>query len=189
MINLTDAECIGSGSERAVYIHPNDPDKLIKIIHQGRKNLQTKRETKAYKRLTKRLPDTNDAWKHLPKYYGECSTNIGEGQVVEAIRDYDGSISQTLQVYLEKNSVASYRNELNVLKQYLLDNIVIINHDISSLLNIVVKKTNEKENILVLVDALGDHTAIKILNIIPSLARQKINRRWAKLENSLKEFD
>lgn len=184
-IDLTNAMYIGRGSERSVYIHPNDPQKLIKVIRNGRKDIQTKRETKSYKKLAKRLANTDKSWKHLPRYYGECSTNLGKGQVVEAIRDYDGKISKTLQYYIELNGVEPYRHALNELKSYLLNNLIIINHDISSLLNIVVKKETEENYYLILIDALGDHTAIKILNVVPTLARQKINRRWDKLEKKL----
>ncbi len=188
LIDLTNAIKIGSGSERSVYIHPDDPNKLVKVIHPNRKNLQTKRETNAYKRLVKRLPNTKEVWKHLPRFYGMQDTNLGKGQVVETIRDFDGEISKTFLFYLEQDGVECYRAELEQLKSYFLKYCIIFNHDISSPVNLVLKRINETEQHLVLVDALGDHTAIKILNVIPYLARQKILRRWDKFENNLLKF-
>ncbi|MBS9777968.1 MAG: hypothetical protein KGV50_04310 [Gammaproteobacteria bacterium] len=187
-INLQDAQKIGSGSERSVYIHPHDLNKLVKIIHEGRKNVQSKRETKSYEKLVKRLPNTVHSWSHIPRFYGIHETSLGKGQVVEAIRDYDNSISQTLEFYLKRDGVSAYRKELDELKNYFLKHIIIFNHDIASFLNIVVKRTSETEKTLVVVDALGDHTAIKILNVIPVLARQKIRRRWERLEKKLLEY-
>ncbi len=188
LINLTNAIKIGSGSERSVYVHPDDPNKLVKVIHPNRKNLQTKRETNAYKRLLKRLPNTEEAWRHLPRFYGMQDTNLGKGQVVETIRDFDGEISKTFQLYLEQNGTECYRTELEQLKSYLLKYCIIFNHDISSPVNLVLQRIDESQQVLVIIDALGDHTAIKILNAIPSLARQKIIRRWDRFENSLLKF-
>ncbi len=187
MLILKNSTSIGSGSERSVYIHPNDPSKLVKIIHRN-KNLQTKREINHYKNLIRRLPNADKYWLHIPRYYGTQATDLGEGQVFEAIRDFDGQISKTFLFYLERDGVDSYREELDELKCYLLRYCIIFNHDISSPLNIVLKRTDHNKQRLVIVDALGDTIAIKLLNIIPYIVRKKILRRWERFEKNLLKF-
>ena len=67
MINI-DTPPMAKGYERDVYIHPEDPGKIIKVTRPSMHNIQTKREISYYKKLKKRKKLN---WNHLPKYYGE----------------------------------------------------------------------------------------------------------------------
>ncbi len=189
IIDLTDAIEIGSGIERTVYVHPDNPAQLIKVVHSGQKASQTTREVAYYEKLVKRLPDTDEAWKHIPRFYGVQPTSAGDWPVFEAIRDCDGEIAKTFQFYLERDGVEPYRAELDELKHFLLKNSIIINNGIRWPVNLVLKRLNENEQILVVVDALSDPVAIKVLNIVPYFVRQKILRRWERLEENLLKYE
>lgn len=91
-----DTDPIGTGIERACYVHPHDPDKAVKVLIK-RRNVQSKREIKYYTKLAKQ-PDL--AFDHLPRFYGTVKTNLGNGFIVDLVRDYDGQISKPLNWYL-----------------------------------------------------------------------------------------
>lgn len=183
IINLTDDLLIGVGGMRLVHVHPEDKSKLIKTIKKTRKLKREKHEDRYYEKLTKILPNEDLAWQHLPRFYGICKTNLGRGQIVEAIRDFDGNISKLLKFYIKRDGLDAYAEELNSLKEYFLKYHIIFNYDISAT-NIVLKRVSQDKQILVLIDAFGDTVAIPILNIFPNLVRKKIIRRWERFEKN-----
>lgn len=87
-------EPIGEGQERICYLHPEDPDKIIKL-QKGESNKQTRRELELYRRLLRRK---GTDYSQLPRYYGKVVTNLGEGFVTDLIQDYDGGISNSLEI-------------------------------------------------------------------------------------------
>lgn len=186
IVNLTDEFFIDSGDERVAYIHPDDLNKLIKVTRKDCKDIQSKRENRYFKKLQKRLSDED--WKHIPRFYGTCKTNLGDGQVVELIRDFDGEISKRLQFYIEKNGIKRYRHLLDELREYFLKHYIIFARDIATH-NILLKRSNENEETLVLIDAIGDVVLIPILNIFPNQVRKKIARRWEHFEKKLTRYE
>lgn len=185
IVNLNDKLFVGSGYEREAYMHPDDSNRLIKVVRKDRKDKQTKREIRYLSRLKKRLP--KDGWRHISHFYGTCMTNLGRGQVVELIRDFNGEISQNFQYYMDCDGLGTYKNELNELREHLLKYRIIFNYDMSPH-NLMLRRVEEDKKELVLVDAIGDVVAIPILNISPHLVRKKINRRWERFEKKLLKY-
>jgi hypothetical protein len=181
MLMLKDEDFIGKGNERACYVHPNDPDKAVKVSYEQNKgrSKQSDTEINYYKQLQKRK---HMDWKHLPKYFGEVQTNKGKGFMVELIRDYDGSISKSFKYYIEKEGLETYSKELEAYKKYLLDYCIIFNYGMMQG-NILVRKNSETDFDLVLIDGLGDVCHFTLPNKIPYFARQRIHRRWNKFVN------
>ncbi len=175
-IELTDDNFIAKGNERALYKHPTDENKAIKIKYEDsqKEAKQTKIDINYYKELSKR---TSIDWTHIPKYYGEVKTNKGNGFVLELIKDYDGITSKSLAYYMNKFGLDNYTKELAVYKEYFLKNSIIFNHTMLPK-NILLRKTSETEAHLVLIDGLGDRVFIQFPNKIPYFARKKINKRW-----------
>ncbi len=136
MIQITTPP-IGEGEDRIVYIHPTDKNKAIKLVKPNRLHKQSEREIKYYNKLLKRK---NISWKHIPKFYGEISTNKGKGFVVELIRDYDGNISKNLDFYIKKFGLAFYKEKWEELKSYFLKERIITTSDIAYH-NILLAKT------------------------------------------------
>ncbi len=171
-----DSDPIGIGVERACYVHPDDPNKAVKVSIK-RRDLQSKREIKYYTKLTRRHDLKFD---HLPKYYGTIKTNLGDGFIVELVRDYDGQISKPLNWYLAHGfPVENLPPYLESLKRFFLKNLIIFNYDMRSS-NLLLQKYSPGDARLVLIDGLGDTVYIEWFNTFTSHAESKINRRWER---------
>jgi hypothetical protein len=177
-----DSTPVGKGRERTCYVHPDDLTKIVKISG-NESNVQSRREIAFYRTLEKKK-DFNYA--QLPRFYGLCSTNLGEGFIVDLVQDYDGEISKSLRWHLDQGSLLSeYETLLQNLKKYLLEQLVIINHDMVPG-NLLLQQLTGNSSRLVLIDGIGDVVSIQWLNYFPSHVRSKIERRWARFENRLR---
>jgi hypothetical protein len=175
MLKIT-SEPIGTGRERACYIHPEDPRLAIKMP-MGTVSDQTLRDLKFYRKLKKRgikgIP-------HVPDFHGLCETNLGRGIVVDLIRNYDGEISRPLNWYLAQGvPIEEFEQCLEELKQSFLQNLIIFNHDMT-IGNLLFQKPSSRTAQLVAIDGLGDVVAIDWFDYFPFLVRRKINRRWKR---------
>jgi hypothetical protein len=175
MLKIT-SEPIGTGRERACYVHPEDPRLAIKMP-MGKVSDQTQRDLKFYRKLKKRgikgIP-------HVPDFHGLCDTNLGRGIVVDLIRNYDGEISRPLNWYLAEGIPIEEFNEfLAELKQSFLQNLIIFNNDMT-ISNLLFQRSSSRSAQLVAIDGLGDVVAIDWFDNFPFLARRKINRRWKR---------
>lgn len=182
MLNLENYEPIGAGVERDCYLHPNYPDRVIKVSLR-KKGQQTRREIKYFKKLVRKNLDHSN---HLPNYYGTVATNYGRGAVFELIRDYDGKTSKSLHDYSKEYSIKAFCKQLADLKSYFFDHRIIFNYDLNST-NLLVRYTSKNEFHLVLIDGLGDVVAIPILNLSPVHVKNKMQRRWQRFEEELNE--
>lgn len=178
------AEPIGVGQERACYPHPDDDAKVIKI-QKGESDKQTRRELTLYKNLARRgMTD----FEHIPRYYGMATTNLGVGFVVDKVADYDGSVSRSLWWHFERGyPVTEFSPYLDELKQYLLDNRIVFSVDMGRY-NILFQKLSAQQARLVIIDGLGNHTAINWLDHIGYFARRKIERRWQRFIGRLNNY-
>ena len=175
MLKIT-SEPIGTGRERACYIHPEDPRLAIKMP-MGEVSIQTQSDLKFYRKLKKRgikgIP-------HLPDFHGLCETNLGRGIVVNLIRNYDGEISRPLNWYLAQGvPIEEFEQCLEELKQSFLQNLIIFNHDMT-IDNLLFQKPSSRTARLVVIDGLGDVDAIEWFDYFPFLVRRKISRRWKR---------
>jgi len=169
-----DTDPVGRGRERTCYLHPDDSTKLIKISGPDT-DTQSRREIDFYKTCRNR---SNFQYTHLPRYYGSESTSRGMGMVVDLICDFDGSVSKSLRDYLDDGQpISFFEPYLEQLKEYLLQNLVIFNHDMVTR-NILFQRVTMDTSRLVLIDGIGDVVTIQWLNRFPFHARSKINRRW-----------
>ncbi|MEO0528536.1 MAG: YrbL family protein [Bacteroidota bacterium] len=161
------------GKERACYVHPKNPGRVIKILI-SKVEKQTKRELKLYKGLQRK----KISYQHIPKFHGSIETNLGKGNVFDLIQDFNGDISKSLLDYLKLGySLLFFEPKLIELKNYLLTNKIIFNHDMYAG-NILYQKISESTGHLILIDGLGDTVFIPWLNIFPLHVKQKIERRW-----------
>ncbi len=176
------ADLVGNGKERNCFVHPEDPEKAIKIVHADTEK-QTKRELSFYKTVRRRK---NVSFKHIPRYYGKVDTNLGRGYVFDMIRDYDGRVSRSLLWYLQEGRpLSDFKKDLKKLKKYLLENQLIFNHDMYAG-NILYKRVSPSKGRLIIIDGFGDTVFIKWLNLLPSHRIEKIKRRWKLFINRLK---
>ena len=116
MIVLSNSTPFAEGGNRKCYVHPNNPDRCLKVIHSGLlekiiknkpwyKKLRSKnsfddnlREQKAY---NQKALISNDPriWNHLARWYGMIETDVGMASETELIKN-DNQIAETLENYL-----------------------------------------------------------------------------------------
>jgi len=184
MIELDPRALIGKGLHRECFVHPEDPTRCIKIVVSGSGN-ENRREQAYYAELTRR----GISWEMLPRFYGLVPTNLGEGAVFDAVRDYDDRISFTLGHYLASPQLTelhgpAIRAALDQLKAYLLENRVITMTLKAK--NILFQLLDAERGKLVIVDNIGNSDFIPLANYSSRLARWKILRKWRRFERSLR---
>jgi hypothetical protein len=174
-------EPIGAGQERICYRHPVDPEKAVKI-QKSEIVKQTRRELKFYHWLQRRNMAN---FRHLPRFYGQVETNLGRGFVVDLISDYDGTVSRSLYWYFtEGYPIKEFLPYLEELRQYLIENMIVFSVDMSRF-NVLFNRISNREARLVVIDGLGNHSAINWPDSIPCFARNKIRRRWERFFSKL----
>jgi len=177
-------EPIGAGQERICYQHPDDGDKVVKI-QKGDSDKQTRRELALYASLARR--GMND-FEHIPRFHGVVKTNLGSGFVVDRIADYNGEVSRSLWWHFERGyPVAEFLPYLEELRRYLLDKRIVFSVDMGRY-NILFQKLSANRARLVVIDGLGNHTAINWLDNIGFFARRKIQRRWHRFIARLYDY-
>jgi hypothetical protein len=174
-------EPIGAGQERICYPHPDDADRVIKI-QKGHSDKQTRRELTLYASLVRR--GVTD-FEHIPRFHGAVQTNLGSGFMVDRIADYDGEVSRSLWWHFERGyPVTEFLPYLEELRRYLLDQRIVFSVDMGRY-NILFQKLSPQRARLVVIDGLGNHTAINWLDNIAFFARYKIRRRWQRFIDRL----
>jgi len=116
MIKIADRRPFAGGAKRDCYFHPEDPSKIIKVIPPSkspemlhsqkvwvRRILQSpetfnanRTESEKFEKLKKNLGDLHQVLPHLVPYFGKTDTDLGEGLVFQAIKNYNGMISENV---------------------------------------------------------------------------------------------
>lgn len=181
-IELNNSYLVNKGTNRACYIHPNDNNKCIKITFSGN-HKETNREIKYYNFLKKR----GVSWEMLALYYGNIDTNLGEGECVELIRDYDGNVSKDLDKYIFNGNlnedIPNLVDLLSELKNYLYKEKIYVK-DLNPV-NIAYKRTSEQEGKLIIIDGLAHSNYIPFSMKIDSYVLKKVDSSWKNLSFTL----
>ena len=116
MIKLADLQPFAGGQKRNCYFHPGDDSKIIKIIPPNkspevlhsqkfwlRRMLQTpealnanRAESEKYEKLKRKLGNLRDKLPYLVEFFGKIDTDLGEGLVFQAVKNFDGQISESV---------------------------------------------------------------------------------------------
>ena len=175
LIQITDEHFIASGAFCDCYRHPDINDQCIKIQTTNKKaKKRLKTDLAYYKNLHKRQSDL----RYVADYLGPCQTNLGTGHAYQCILDDDGTVSKTLEYYLENNVLEPkvFLKELHQLAIHLLNNRILIS-DVHAK-NILIQRVEGLTPKPVLVDGVGDKVVLTLLNTIAPVAHSKIIRRW-----------
>lgn len=183
MIELDPTTLIGKGLHRECFVHPLDPSLCIKIVVAGTIN-ENHREASYYQHLASR----GISWEMLTRFHALVATNLGEGAVFDLVRDYDGTVSNTLAHYLNSGAPDhTFGTQIGCalmrLEAYLLDNRVITMTLKPK--NILFRLDGPDSGALVIVDNIGNSDFLPIANYSGTLARRKIQRKWRRFEASL----
>lgn len=179
---------LAKGGERDCYIHPNDENKVIKVVHRNEKhNEQNKLEYKYYKYLKKSdKPQT-----HLTECFGFIDTNLGLGLVYEKLKDYNNKSSKSFKNYLEEKFFTKEEEENLVyeLKEYLFKNdILFIDVDLS---NVFCQEIFQNVYKLIIIDGLGARRLnwrFYVYLYSKIYTRYKISKQWKKFYNNYLKY-
>ena len=147
-INLNSQLYISSGNNRAVYYHPHAENKCIKVNLNPKKDCN-KMEVVFYKHY-QRTP-----FDFIARYYGSVKTNLGQGIVIELIRDANGCISRSLEDYLQDGSLTLKEalNYLSRLQAQITRHGILINDD--GIQNILMRKDAQGHLTPIMIDGFG----------------------------------
>lgn len=184
---LKDEDLIAKGGERFCFVHPNDVNKVIKIVYtQGVHNNQNELEFNYYSLLKKRKVN----FSHLVQCYGYVQTNKGLGLIFDRVMDYDGQPSKSFRYYLAHKliSVDEQKKLLEEFRVYLETNLILFVD--TSLTNIFAQKISENQLKIIIVDGLGaKRTGIKFMFYQYSkvYTKYKIKKQWKKFMTMYKK--
>lgn len=184
MLKLMDE--IGKGKERTCFLHPQDKTKVIKVVHISECK-QMDREIHLYNKLKNKR---NISYEHIPKFHGEVATDKGTGYVFDLIENSDGSASESLHSHIKNGTtLETFYPQLDKLKAYFFTHSIIFCNDMSYEGNILVNENEDGSLKLIVIDGLGDVAFIQWANNFDYLVKRKIERRWERLMQRLKNFD
>ncbi len=191
MIDLEGISPFAKGGNRLCFVHPNNPDRCLKVVHPGLLN-EIKKNKSWYKRL-RSIKSFDDnfreqqaynqkalikgdpgIWSHLAKWYGMTETNIGMASETELITN-GGEIAETLEAYLFREGITeeiklSIENFQSWLREHLILTKNLIPH------NLVLGNENDKI-VIKIIDGLGSQAFIPLPNYSDFFAKRYIERR------------
>ncbi len=213
IFKLTKAGLVARGSQRAVYLHPLDGTKLVKIRHPSlsqsglrkpRNNLsaimdyyfpsrQIKRIHREYVEYIRLILNNLELRKQIPISHmmGFVFTNLGMGCLTEQVMSRDGSIGETL--HSKINSGTLTVRDINLLndtiKRIYTCGLRIL--DLNSKNFVFGYRDNGISfgpEECVLVDGFGEHLLIPFLNKSRATNKMMLNIRFKRLaiESGLK---
>ena len=202
MIELNDSLFIAEGSHRAIYHHPVDAGKCLKIVKEGSLENRRKNNKKWYKRMRKlsSFDETHKEIKayrkfgtdvekleHIPHFYGMVETSMGSAMLLDLVLNGNGSVAHTLSSHLESGRNRDQLTEaLNTLGEYLLTFSIAV-RDFSAG-DIRVSENHAGKLTLFIVDGLGGSEFIP-LSKIPFFAQRKAARRVHRFfEKIMKQY-
>ena len=199
MINLSNVTAFAEGGNRKCFVHPNNKDRCLKVVHLGLAE-KIKKSKPWYKKLRssdsfddnlreqaaynqKALKNENqDVWIHLAKWYGMTETSIGMASETELIRNGE-EIAETLESYLFREGLTDEISEAIEnfhiwLRAHLIFTKNLIPH------NLVLYKNNNKL-IIKIIDGLGSQAFLPLPNYSNYFAKRYIERRielmWSRI--------
>ena len=198
-IILKDKEILFRGGNRLCFVHPNDHNKILKVIPPEKKPEARRKAAPLYKKFRplrsfdinlkelnafENLGKKGDrVWRHFPRCFGIVKTDLGDALCQELIREEDGSISKTLGSYLNKKSVTGeMRRAVEEFLSFLRDNMIMV-RDLRTE-NLLLKKSNDEFRIY-MIDGIGNADFIPIADISKTWAKYKIKRKITKFKMSM----
>ncbi|SJL83977.1 YrbL family protein [Vibrio palustris] len=147
-VTLNENLYLAEGSCRTVYQHPDSKNLCIKVNHNPEKDRNIT-EVVFFKNHKKQNLD------FISHYEGIIDTNFGKGVVTEIVKDHDGSVSKSLEDYIEEGMISieealSYVDDLRV---QVLKNSVLLHDD--GIQNILMRKEQDGTFTPILIDGFG----------------------------------
>jgi len=183
MISLDAGDLISSGTGRVCYLHPTNPNRVIKLPAGGKKEaLQANmRELKGYQLLIREHVDLCC----ISHCYGFVETDRGTGLVCDCIRDDNGEISKTIRDIVVCEDGCDIDSILQVAEKLcdllISKNIFLFDLNLG---NIVLRRMHTGAFQAVVIDLKGryeNHEFIPLSSYLKYFARKKLKRRCDQL--------
>ena len=199
MIDLDGLTPFAEGGNRKCFIHPDNPDRCLKVIHSGllqkiRNNKpwykrfrslesfdDNLREEEAYKQRALRSNDPK-IWKHLAKWHGKTETSLGIASETELIKN-DNQIAETLENYLFTHGLTEeIKKSIEEFHMWLRENLILTKNLIPH--NLVLKEQDGKI-IIKIIDGLGPQAFIPLHDYSTYFAKRYVEKRiklmWSRI--------
>lgn len=205
MIEIDESQFVGKGATRYVYIHPDDPTKILKIYRPGHtpdmiRKRRWFRQLAPDSRFDANRRDVIENTKFRERHsflqsnicevFGYVETSMGSAIVAERIMNEDGQTSHTLREHVTNGMPEDLTEPLKELYKIFGDSHVLLRDEGAG--NIMVRRKAHGIE-LVVVDGLGDSNVIKYATLSKELNKSKLQRKLrrllAKLERVRKSAD
>lgn len=206
MILLKDETPFARGGNRLCFVHPQLPDRVIKV-RRPEWTLEDVRRKKGFPRNLRPLSwfDESLAEFHLmqqldarigePLYrvvsrnYGFVDTDMGRGLCSELVRNADGRIARSLIQYIWENGITPTMEQ--ALARFEADWVPLPVPTRDLLLHNVAAPCDELGNItrLVVIDGLGNSGIIPYDWLPAALKRQRARRKLARFKDLIREWE
>lgn len=204
MLSLQGETPFAKGGHRACYRHPGDPTRCVKVMMDNWRT--TARRMKApwivrklrpkwyfhdnlyefrfLRREEQRLREV--AGEFIPRAYEILETDVGEGLIVDLIKDEDGSVSMTLSEYLWQNGMTdTCEAALEKMWEGLVRYGIFVQGRPD---NLVVEQRGDGSCRCVAIDGFGFPQLIPLSRWWKREARRKLSRRKEKQRRSIEEI-
>jgi hypothetical protein len=184
MILLKNLEPIAVSGPRVCYLHPEDADKVIKIVRQkaiSRKKNPNWQEWQHYNYLLKQ----HGKFDFINECYGFIETDLGEGLIWQCVRDGSGEIASTVTKIMENPDgydLGKVESVLDHFCGYLIEKNIQL-FDLNPT-NVMIRICPDGSYQAVSADIKGryaNHEFIPISTYIPFFSRRKLTRRCKEL--------
>lgn len=204
-LELQNLQPFAQGGNRLCFIHPDHPDRCIKVRRPDF-SLADKRKRKGFPKNLRPLSRFDDnlieykvmekidkhfdkgVYRYISRCFGFEKTDLGEGLVSELIKDANGHISHTLKQYIWDNGLTE---ECQMALEQFIEGWVRLRIPSTDLLlhNIVVQLNSEdKIERLVVIDGLGESKLLPVFLTPESLIAKKFDRRIRKLKGKISQL-
>lgn len=204
-LQLKNIKPFAQGGNRLCFVHPDDPDRCIKVRRPDftladcrrkkgfPKNLRplsffddNREEYRIIKQLQQLIGES--VFDHIYRCFGFVDTDLGSGLNTELIRDADGLISLSLKQFLwEVGYTEQCRQAIEELTTFWQAQKVpsrdLLTHNI-----VVQRDTYGAISRLVVIDGLGDPTLIPFRWLPERYQTRRIDTRLRRFESRLAEF-
>ena len=179
-LRLSERTPFAVGGRRLCFVHPNDPSLCVKVNRRDdqrfgrldkkgrlvparlRRGIDDNRqERRSLTALRRRL---GDRYAHFPRCHGVCDTDLGDGLVIDLLRDADGRISRSIrQTLCEGVALRDLKPAFDRFGEFLLSHNIVTRALLDH--NLVARHENDGSWTIFLIDGYGDPAFIPVASV------------------------